>query len=142
VFINFAKTQRDVQTNDDDDDDEDKEHGDEKEEMKDELNRSYTSEELKYNTEITMINRRISKKKNSLRKTSNCSHISKIEVRRDLERSSSSDLKVNSGDSGCINHGFEIEPPLMYSNIESKIESVSNLDNTAESMDYEYYSKC
>ena len=94
-----------------------------------------------------MINRKTSSKKSSLRKTSNCSHISKIAARCE---SDSLDSTGSSHSSGCVNPAFEVEPPIMYSNnnnnntdaiikIEPAVKSVSNLN---DSTDYEYYSKC
>lgn len=93
-----------------------------------------------------MINRKTSSKKSSLRKTSNCSHISKIAARLDCDSLESSNNSQNSG-SGCANPAFEIEPPIMYSNNTDaivKLESTNDRNDSkiSDSIDYAYYSKC
>jgi hypothetical protein len=89
-----------------------------------------------------MINRKTSSKKNSLRKTSNCSHISKIAARCE---SDSLDTTNSSRSSGCVNPVFDVEPPLMYSNPDAIIKiapTVNSVSNKNDPIDYEYYSKC
>ena len=116
-----------------------KANDEELEQDEDELNKSQTSEELKFNTEITMINRKIStssSKKSSLRKTSACSHISKIAVQCECDSVDSS----NSQNSGFVNTAFDIEPPSMYSN--EKKEPIDAISKLNDSINYKYYSKC